>query len=70
MSRALPLDVGRCSGRFDFDADNSRWCERKDKCQRYMSFAHWDRGIVDNYKGIPVSMAVDNCQHMIEVTNE
>lgn len=69
-ARALSLDEGRCSGRFDFDADNTRWCDRKDSCKRYLSFVYWDRYIVDCYKGISVSMAVQDCQRIIEVTHE
>ena len=66
MKKPLPLDIGRCSGRFNFDADNTHWCEHKDTCARYLSFVHWDKGVVDDYRGISVSMAIESCDHKIE----
>ena len=68
--KPLPLDVGRCSGRFDFDADNTRWCDHKETCARYLTFVKWDQGHVPHYRGIGVSMAIDNCTHKIEVLDE
>ncbi len=67
MDRPLMFDVSRCSGRFDFDADNTRWCEHKDTCARYLSFVYWDKGKVPDYRGISVTMAMDECEIKIEV---
>lgn len=61
------FDVSRCSGRFDFDADNTRWCEHKDTCARYLSFVYWDKGKVPDYRGIAVTMAAENCEIKIGV---
>ena len=67
MNRPLMFDVSRCSGRFDFDADNTRWCEHKDTCARYLSFTQWDHGHIPHYRGIAVHMAMDDCTQRIEV---
>ena len=56
----LPYDVSRCSGRFDLRTDGE-WCPERDTCQRYLAWSQWDRGVVPNYRGIPVSMAVPDC---------
>lgn len=70
IMKPLLLDVGRCSGRIDFDAENTRWCDHKETCARYLTFVKWDQGHVPHYRGISVSMAIDNCTHKIEVLDE
>lgn len=66
----LPYDVSRCAGRMDMLPDG-HWCRQRDTCQRYLAFSEWDReaGIPD-YRGISVTMAIPNCQHKIEVSND
>lgn len=64
--RPLLLDIGRCSG-FTSLADERVWCDHKDTCARFLSFVDWDSGIIDNHKGVSVTMAVENCQRKIEV---
>lgn len=66
----LPYDVSRCTGRMGMLPDG-HWCRQRDTCQRYLAFSEWDRvaGIPD-YRGIAVSMAVPNCKHKIEVSND
>jgi len=63
----LPFDISRCSGRYDFDPDGE-WCPERMTCQRYLAWGKWDAeaGIQD-YKGIPFSMAVRDCRDKIEV---
>jgi hypothetical protein len=40
-------------------------------CQRYLAWGKWDaEACVHDYKGIPVSMAVRDCEHKIEVSEE
>lgn len=67
----LPLDVSRCSGRYDFDPLRSETCPERKTCQRYMAWVAWDRlaGIPD-YKGIPVTMAQRECEIKIELRSE
>jgi len=63
----LPLDVSRCTG-FDLDGDR---CPERMTCQRYLAWGKWDvEACVHDYKGIPVSMAVRDCEHKIEVSEE
>ena len=66
----LPLDVSRCSGRYDFDLDGDR-CPERMTCQRYLAWGKWDAeaGIPD-YKGIPVTMAQRDCRDKIEVSED
>lgn len=65
--RTLPFDVSRCAGRMDLEADG-RICEHRDRCQRYLAFIEWDKEAgIPNYQSIPVTMAVTDCEHMIEV---
>lgn len=68
---ALPFDIARCSGVIRFNAGADGWpahemCQERDTCKRYLSLVHWDRGVVPDYRGIPVSMAVPDCGHKIE----
>ena len=65
--KTLPHDVSRCSGRLAFTDDFDEWCLERETCQRYLAFTQWDRdtGIPD-YKGIPVSMGMRDCDHKIE----
>jgi hypothetical protein len=64
----LPLDVSRCSGRYDFDP-NGEWCPERHTCQRYMAWQTWDRNTgVMNYQNLSCSMAVRDCEHKIEVS--
>lgn len=66
----LPLDVSRCSGRYDFDPDGE-WCSERDTCQRYMAWRKWDAEAgVPDYKGIPVAMAQRECEIKIELRSE
>jgi hypothetical protein len=67
MSRPLFYDVARCAGRMDFNADDTRWCDQRETCARYLSFSKWDVGVVPDYQRISVMMAGENCQHKIEV---
>ena len=60
------FDVSRCSGRFDFDADNTRWCEHKDTCA-LPELRVLGQGKVPDYRGIAVHMAMDECTQRIEV---
>jgi len=67
MTRTLPYDVGRCAGRYDFEPDGE-WCPHRDSCQRYLAFVKLDKAAgVPDYKGIPVSMGVPDCDHKIDV---
>ena len=62
----LPLDVSRCSGRYDF-SDDPQLCYERNTCQRYLAFAEWDRAAgIPDYRGVPVCMAVPDCGHNIE----
>ena len=64
----LPLDVSRCTGCFDLRPD-ADWCIEKETCRRYLAWRKWDAEAgITNYKGIPVSMAVRDCEHKIEVS--
>jgi len=65
--KTLPFDNARCSGRLAFTDDFDEWCLERHTCQRYLAFTQWDReaGIPD-YKGIPVSMGMRDCDHKIE----
>lgn len=65
----LPYDVMRCAGRYDLLPDGG-WCPERDTCKRYLAFTQWDRGLVPNYRGIPVSMAVPACEIKIEVEHD
>lgn len=62
----LPLDVYRCAGRYDF-SDHPRWYPEHNTCQRYLAFIEWDKAAgIPDYRGIPVYMAVQHCEHKIE----
>ena len=65
----IPLDIARCAGRMDLLADG-RTCPERETCQRYQAFMQWDLGVVPDYQSISVMMAMPDCQHKIEVTNE
>ena len=62
---ALPFDIARCAGRFDLMPEG-QWCAERDTCKRYLAFVQWDRGVVQDYRGIRVNMAVPDCRHKIE----
>lgn len=62
----LPYDVARCSGRFTFMPDDEV-CKQRDTCQRYAAFSRLDTEAgLQNYRGIPVQMATENCGIKIE----
>lgn len=66
----LPLDISRCAGRYDFDPDGE-WCPDRHSCQRYLAWSEWDiTAELPDYRGVPVSMAVPDCNHRIPLTNE
>lgn len=67
--KTLPLDISRCSARYDFDPDGE-WCPERDTCQRYLAFLKWDREAgVPDYKGISVTMGRPGCTLKIEANN-
>jgi len=68
--KTLPHDVSRCAGRYDFTDDFDELCLDRETCQRFLAFTQWDReaGIPD-YKGIPVSMGIRDCQIKIEAVD-
>jgi hypothetical protein len=66
----LPLDVSRCAGRYGFDIDGER-CPERTTCQRYLAWGYLDAEAgIPNYRSIPVSMAVRDCGHKIEVSED
>lgn len=64
--RTLPFDVERCAARYDFKEDGA-WCPRRNQCQRYMALTQWDKGVIPDYRGVPVSMGVRDCTRIIFV---
>jgi hypothetical protein len=63
----LPLDVSRCTG-FDLGVE---WCPERETCQRHLAWSQWDaEPVIPDYKGIPISMAVRDCEHKIEVSEK
>ena len=67
----LPLDASWCLGRYDFDRLRSETCPERKTCQRYMAWLAWERfDGTPNYIGIPVNLAVRDCEHKIEVSEE
>ena len=71
--KTLPHDVSRCSGVIRFNSavgdepPAHDTCPERDTCQRYQAWRHWDKEAgVPDYRGISVSMAVEDCRHKIE----
>lgn len=66
----LLYDTARCCGRLDFLPDG-HWCKQRDTCQRYLAFIEWDRAAgIPDYRCISVTMAVPDCKHKIEVSQQ
>jgi hypothetical protein len=64
----LPIDVPRCAGRYDFDPDGE-WCPERMSCERYLAWAdRYKNTLTPDYRGISCSMAVRDCEHKIEVS--
>ena len=74
--KTLPYDTARCSGVIRFNTGTDDWpahdmCPQRDTCQRYLAFTERDRAAgLPDYQGIPVSMAVEDCGHKIEVATD
>lgn len=68
--RPLPFDIARCCGRMGL-SPRSDTCSERDTCMRYVSFSQLDviAGF-ENYRNISVAMAVENCEHKIEVIDD
>lgn len=76
--KTLSYDTARCAGVIAYNTGETpdglpthTMCDQLDTCARYQAWRHWDRkaGIPD-YQMIPVSMAVPDCTHKIEVKDE
>jgi len=63
----LPLDVSRCAGRYSFLKTD--YCPERHTCERHLAWIERDAEAgIQNYKGIPISMAVRGCTDKIEVS--
>lgn len=57
----LTNDQARCSGIYRLGETAA--CPSRDTCLRYLHFRSLDRAAgIENYRGIPVVMAVEDCE--------
>lgn len=76
--KTLSYDTARCAGVIAYNTGETldglpthTMCDHLSTCARYQAWRYWDsKAGIPDYQMIPVSMAVPDCTHKIEVKDE